>query len=157
MFLLEAKDFMKIVLAALLFLSLGPANAHVYQRGYTTRRFCFKEIYREEYLSGTKASKGYVKSYLDRVQVPCNRKTKVHHHYQHQRPAYIYYQTRFNQPIKIYKNFRYKKSTTRCNSSRTTGGLIGGGLAAALSKQDAHAWAIPLGTVVGMGVGGTHC
>ena len=157
MFLLEARDFMKIGLAVLLLLSSGPVNAHVFQRGHTTQRFCFKEIYREEYVPGTKALKGYVKSYLDRVQVPCNQKTKVHHYYHHHRPIYIYSQRRFNQPLKTYTNLRSKKSLRSCNSSRTTGGLIGGGLAAAFSKQDAYAWSIPLGAVVGMGVGGTHC
>jgi len=35
--------------------------------------------------------------------------------------------------------------------------VIGGGLAAALSDEDAYAWAIPLGAVVGIGVGGADC
>tara|TARA_Y100001968_G_scaffold105930_1_gene95793 strand:+ start:190 stop:702 length:513 start_codon:yes stop_codon:yes gene_type:complete len=154
---LEALDFMKIGLAVLLLLTSGPVNAHIYQPEYKTQRVCFKEIYREQYVAGTRASKGFVKSYLDRVQVPCNQKTKVHHHYHHHRPTYIYSQTRFKQPLRTYKNFRSTKSLRSCNSSITTGGLIGGGLAAALSKQDAYAWAIPLGAVVGMGVGETHC
>ena len=148
---------MKICLAALILLSSAPVNAHIYQRGHTTQRVCFKEIYREQYVSGTRVSKGYVKSYLDRIRVPCYQKKKVHHHYHHHRHIYIYSQKRFNQPLSTYKNFRSKKSSRSCNSSRTTGGLIGGGLAAALSRQDAYAWAIPLGTVIGMGVGDTHC
>ena len=148
---------MKIGLAALLFLSSSPVNAHINQSGHTTQRFCFKEIYREEYVSGTKASRGFVKSYFDRVQVPCFQKTRVHHYYHYQRPTYFYSQKRFHQPLKTYENFRSKKSSRDCNSSRTTGGLIGGGLAAALSRQDAYGWAIPLGAVVGMGVGGTNC
>ena len=148
---------MKIGLAALLFLSSSPVNAHINQSGHTTQRFCFKEIYREEYVSGTKASRGFVKSYFDRVQVPCFQKTRVHHYYHYQRPTYFYSQKRFHQPLKTYENFRSKKSSRDCNSSRTTGGLIGGGLAAALSRQDAYSWAIPLGAVIGIGVGDTHC
>ena len=63
---------MIIGLAALVLFNSGPVHAHVYQSGYTTQRVCFNEIYREQYVAGTKASRGYVKSFLDRVQVPCN-------------------------------------------------------------------------------------
>ncbi len=157
MFILQARDSMKIGLAALLLLGSAPVNAHFFQSSHTNQRSCFKEIYREKYVAGTQASKGYVKSYLYRVQVPCNQPTRVYNNYHHHRPTYIYSQKRFNQPQKIYKTRRSKKSTISCNSSRTTGGLIGGGLAAALSNQDAYAWAIPLGAVVGIGFGGTHC
>ena len=41
--------------------------------------------------------------------------------------------------------------------STTTGGLLGGGLAAVLSKKDAYGWAVPLGAVLGMGVASTDC
>ena len=157
MFLTEARNFMKIGLAALLLLSSIPANGHVYQHGYTTQRSCFKEIYREEYIAGTRNSKGYVKSSLDRVQVPCRQHTKVHHPLHNHRPTYIYSQTRFYPPRKTYRNSLSNNSSKSCNSVKTTGGLLGGGLAAALSKKDAYAWAIPLGAVVGMGVGATNC
>ena len=39
----------------------------------------------------------------------------------------------------------------------STGGLIGGGLAAAISKKDAYAWSIPLGAVIGMGIANADC
>tara|TARA_Y100001978_G_scaffold41463_1_gene36967 strand:- start:127 stop:234 length:108 start_codon:yes stop_codon:yes gene_type:complete len=35
--------------------------------------------------------------------------------------------------------------------------LIGGGLAAAMSKKDAYAWSIPLGAVLGMGIANADC
>ena len=35
----------------------------------------------------------------------------------------------------------------------STGGLIGGGLAAAISKKDAYGWSMPLGAALGMGMG----
>ena len=39
-----------------------------------------------------------------------------------------------------------------CSTARTTlGGLLGGGIAAAVSKKDAWSWAIPLGAVLGGG------
>ena len=148
---------MKIGLVALLLLSSVPANAHEYQSGYTTQRSCFKEIYREEYVAGTKASKGFVKSYISRVEVPCSHMTKVHHHHHHYKPTYSYSRKRYYQPTNTYRVTRSNTYTTSCNSARTTGGLLGGGLAAALSKKDAYAWAIPLGAVVGLGVGGANC
>ena len=45
-----------------------------------------------------------------------------------------------------------------CSPARTTlGGLLGGGIAAAVSKQDAYGWAIPLGAVLGMGASQSGC
>ena len=151
---------MKSALVFLILLSSDPLTAHEYQGRYTTQRSCYKEIYREEYVPGTRASKGYVKSYTDRVKVPCNPIAKFHHHHHrphHHKPTYIYSGKRYYQPPNTYRVSRSNTSTSICNSSRTTGGLIGGGLAAALSKKDAYSWAIPLGAVVGMGVGGADC
>ena len=68
---------MKIGLVALLLLSSIPVKAHQSQRGYTTQRSCYKEIYREEYVPGTRSSQGYVKSFTDRVEVPCIRISRV--------------------------------------------------------------------------------
>ena len=45
-----------------------------------------------------------------------------------------------------------------CSPARTTlGGLIGGGIAASVSKKNAYSWAIPLGAVLGMGVAQAGC
>jgi hypothetical protein len=41
----------------------------------------------------------------------------------------------------------------RCNTGRLVGGLMGGGLGYALSRQDGRAWAIPLGALLGSQVG----
>ena len=63
---------MKIALAALVALSAcTPAVAGEYQAGYSHERTCFKSEYREEYVPGTEDSPGYVKSWKDRVEVPC--------------------------------------------------------------------------------------
>ena len=43
------------------------------------------------------------------------------------------------------------------DSSATAGGLLGGGLAAALSKKDAYGWSVPLGAVLGMGIANADC
>ena len=39
----------------------------------------------------------------------------------------------------------------------TLGALAGGGLAASLSKSDAYSWSIPLGAVLGAGLGHSGC
>jgi len=45
-----------------------------------------------------------------------------------------------------------------CSAARTTlGGLLGGGIAAAIAKQDAWSWAIPLGSVLGIGGAQVGC
>jgi hypothetical protein len=45
-----------------------------------------------------------------------------------------------------------------CPPSRTVlGGLLGGGAAAAIAKQDSWSWAIPLGAVLGTGVAQAGC
>ena len=41
----------------------------------------------------------------------------------------------------------------RCNVGRLIGGLAGGGLGYAASRQDGRAWAIPLGALLGSQVG----
>ena len=46
------------------------ADRYHHARGYITQRTCYKEILREEYVAETRSSKGYVKSYLDKVEVP---------------------------------------------------------------------------------------
>ena len=146
---------MKISLFALLLLSSVPVNAHHYQKGYITQRTCYKEIYKEQYVPGTRSSQGYVNHFTDRVEVPCNQMAKVDHH--HHRPTYTYSRTRYYQPTNTYRISRTNTSSSICSSSTTTGGLLGGGLAAALSKKDAYGWAIPLGAVFGMGIGGADC
>jgi len=153
---------MKVGLVALLLLSSVPVNAHESQRGYTTQRSCYKETYREEYVAGTRESQGYVKSFTDKVEVPCSPLAKVHHHYHHHHhhrsvPTYNYSRTRYYQPTTTYRVSRSNPSSSACRSSRATGGVLGGGLAAAVSKKDAWGWTIPLGAVIGLGVGDANC
>ena len=153
---------MKIGLATLLLLSSVPANAHEYLRGYITQRSCYKETYREKYIAGTRRSKGYVKSFTKRVEVPCSPLAKVnHYHYRHQLqqsiPTYNYSRTRYYPPRTTYRVSKSNPYSSACRSSRATGGLLGGGLAAAVSKKDAWGWSIPLGAVIGLGVGDANC
>ena len=162
-----------LVLTAML-LSPMAAIADVYhhKRGYTTQRTCYKEIYREEYVSGNRRSKGYVRSYLDKVELPCaslswnpSVRKYLHRHnhpyYQHNHAHYLPHKPRrYNRPThqQVLVSGIYRTSGGSCSSGNaTTGGLIGGGLAAAISKKDAYAWSLPLGAVLGMGIANADC
>ena len=141
------------------------ADGYHPQRGYTTQRTCYKEIYKEEHVAGTRSSKGYVKSYIDKVEVPCsslswNLPVRKYPH-QHYRGHYFPHTYRsYNRPThqQVLVSRSYRTSGGSCSSSSaTTGGLLGGGLAAALSKKDAYGWSIPLGAVLGMGIANADC
>ncbi|MFM7264380.1 MAG: hypothetical protein ACKOZW_02060 [Cyanobium sp.] len=41
----------------------------------------------------------------------------------------------------------------RCNIGRLVGGLVGGGLGYATSRQDGRSWAVPLGALLGQQMG----
>ena len=155
-----------LVLTAMLLSPMAAmADGYHHPRGYTTQRTCYKEIYKEEYVAGTRSSKGYVQSYLDKVKVPCSslswhppvRKHRHQHTHAHYFP---YMHRRYSKPThqQVLVSRSYQTSGRSCRpSSATTGGLIGGGLAAALSKKDAYGWSIPLGAVLGMGIANSDC
>ena len=146
---------MKTIFTALLLFASFPANAYerigdrsihqAYesQKGYAYENKCFRYEYREKYIPGNSMSPGYVKSYNEKVSIPCNIHRKVFNYYHHKPEPQTSY-------------VRYK-SAPKCTTSTTLGGLIGGGLAASLSKRDAYGWTIPLGAVLGAGIGNTEC
>ena len=124
---------MKILLASLIALSsVSPAMAHHSQRGYSASRDCYKTVYREEYIPGTKANPGYIKTYNETVAIPCNRKrkTKV-----------------------IQQDTTVQYDNNDCSDGKIAGAILGGGAAAAMSRGDGRWWAIPLGVVTGSAIG----
>ena len=154
-----------LVLTAMLLSPMAAmADGYHHQRGYTTQRSCYKEIYKEEYVAGTRSSKGYVKSYLDKVEVPCSslswhspvRKYRHHHNHAHYVP---HNHRRYYRPThqQVLVSRSYRTSGGSCSGNTTTGGLLGVGLAAAVFKKDAYAWSIALGAVLGMGIASSDC
>ena len=145
---------MKTLIATILFCVTFPLNAYesigdksnrlAYesQRGYAYENNCFRYEYSEQYIPGNSISPGYVKSYKEKVSIPCNNHGNVlnHHHKIEPHPSYVEYQP-----------------TTKCTGSTMLGGLIGGGIAASLSKSDAYGWSIPLGAVLGATIGNAEC
>ena len=113
------------------------------QKGFAFEKKCFRFEYREDYIPGTSYSPGFVKSYQEKVSVPCFKNKSTLNHY-------------YNQPTQKVK-YVNNGSTRKCSGNRTIGGLIGGGLAASLSQKEAYGWSIPLGAVLGAGIGNAGC
>ena len=146
---------MKLIIATLLLGASLPVNAYeniryqskqeAYesQRGYAYENKCFRYEYKEEYIPGNSMSPGYVKSYREKVSIPCNGDRNVFNHYHHK-----------TEPQTSYVKY---KPAPKCIGSTTLGGLIGGGIAASLSKSDAYGWTVPLGTLLGAGIGNAQC
>ena len=118
-------------------------EAYESQKRYVYENKCFRYEYREQYIPGNLMSPGYVKSYREKVSIPCNINRSAFNHYHHK-----------NEPQTSYAKY---KPAPKCTGSTTLGGLIGGGIAASLSKSDAYGWSIPLGAVLGAGIGNAEC
>ena len=126
---------MKIALATLLALTPISALADDYQAGYSTSRNCFKTEYREEYIPGNADSPGYVQSFHETIEVPCK-----HSQESLRRGGYT-------------RKTTIEFDNNDCSDGKIAGGLLGGGLGAALSRDDGRWWAIPLGAVLGSRIG----
>ena len=147
---------MKIALAALVALSAcTPAVAGDYQPGWSEERTCFKSEYREEYVPGTENNPGYVKSYKDTVEVPCETTPQYNtnpdlnpnvgwrrHPHRHGTPSY-------RRHVTVYEDV----DTNDCSEGTVVGGLLGGGLAGFGSRGKDRWWAIPTGIVGGAMLG----
>ena len=126
---------MKIALAALVALSAcTPAVAGEYQAGYSSTRTCYRTEYREEYIPGTENSPGYVKSWKDTIEYPCDGINRT---------------TTSRTRVETYR----EHDTNDCTDGKIAGALLGGAAGAAMSRGDGRWWAIPIGAVVGSGIG----
>ena len=139
---------MKIALAALLALTpvsaLADVNDRSFQPGYSNQRSCFKTEYREEYIPGTEDNPGYVKSWQDTVEVPCENVNPDVGWRRHPSPPERPY---YRRHVTVYED------TNDCSDGKIAGGLLGGGIGAAVSRGDGRWWAIPLVAVVGSHIG----
>ena len=125
---------MKILLASLIALSsVSPAFAGESQSGYSEQRTCLKTEYREEYVPGTRENPGYIKTYNETYEVPCNDNTATEG--------------------RIYRHTTVEYDTNDCSDGKIAGALLGGAAGAAMSRGDGRWWAIPLGAVLGSRIG----
>ncbi len=123
---------MKLLLAAILALGSSiPVFAGEYQPGYSSTKTCTRNEYREEYVPGTRDKPGYVKSWNETVEVPCNSNaaTTV-------RPAI---------PQQVDSN--------DCSEGSLIGGLLGAGLTMSGTRGKDRWWAVPAGAATGAMVG----
>ena len=116
-------------------------EAYESQEGYALENTCFRYEYREYYVPGNSNSPGYVHSYKEKVSIPCINNVSNHYYLETERTT---------------SNANYE-SVNKCTGSTVLGGLIGGAIAASLSTHDAYGWTIPLGALIGGGVGNTQC
>ena len=163
---------MKNILALILAFTPTAALAENYdsQAGYSHERTCFKTEYREEYIPGTEDRPGYVNSWKDTVEVPCDEsKLQPREEWEGKSLGY----NRKGQYVGKYGFHRqrggsgssaspsYRRHVTiheevddnSCVEGTLIGGLLGGGIGATLSRGDGRWWAIPLGVASGAMVG----
>ena len=119
---------MKILLASVIALtSVTPVLADDVIRWETTSQTCWRSVYREEYVPGTRENPGYVTSWEEDVQIPCERrKTTI---------------------------MQRDDDGNDCTDGKIEGGILGGAAGAALSRDEGRWWAIPLGVVTGSAIG----
>tara|TARA_R100000005_G_C4978949_1_gene189323 strand:+ start:317 stop:733 length:417 start_codon:yes stop_codon:yes gene_type:complete len=132
---------MKRAIALAMLLAVGsPAFADYSQSGGTKQTKCYKTVYREEYVPGTRSNPGYVRRWTEKKRVPCKNRRRGHrgsHQHHH-------HQTNHNHG---------RVDDNSCIEGAVLGGIAGGGAGAALSRGDGRWWAIPLGIVGGSMVG----
>ena len=121
----------KLVALSLLLLMGAPAMADYSQPGGVKDRTCYKEVYREEYIPGTRDNPGRVRRWTETKEVPCKGRGGGRH------STYT--------PPNVDDN--------SCVEGAILGGIVGGGTGAVLSQGDGRWWAVPLGVVTGSMVG----
>ena len=126
---------MKVLLASLIALTPVSASAEYIdsQSGYAHSQKCYRSEYREEYIPGSEDKPGYVKSWKETIEYPCNTPDRG---------------TR-RQVIER----QYEVDDNDCTDGKIAGGILGGAAGAALSRDEGRWWAIPLGVVTGSAIG----
>ena len=124
---------MKIALITLLALTPTAVLAEQteYRPGGMSEETCFKYEYREEYVPGTSETPGYVKSYSDKIEVPCNRRN---------RPEFM-------PPPPVESVGPVDENS--CIEGTILGGLAGGALGGVLATEENWIWSIPTGIIGG--------
>ena len=119
----------KSTIFSILLICNGPTAilADDYQRGFSSSRTCTKNEYREEYIPGTRDEPGYVNKWEDTVEVPC--------------------------PGVKSTTDKNKFDNNDCSEGTIAGGILGGGLATAISRGKDRWWVIPAGVIGGSIVG----
>tara|TARA_B100000965_G_C18987086_1_gene496597 strand:- start:75 stop:425 length:351 start_codon:yes stop_codon:yes gene_type:complete len=97
--------------------------ADQHPRNYSSNRTCTRTEYREEYVPGTRNNPGEVRNWEETVVVPC--------------------------PGVNSTTNQNKIDNNDCTEGKIAGGILGGGLATAVSRGKDRWWAIPAGVIGG--------
>ena len=124
---------MKLLLASLIALTPVSASADDIIKWETTSKTCYRETYTEEYVPGTKDEPGYVRTYNELIEYPCKDDVAT------------------DRVLKRETVVEYDDND--CTDGKVAGAILGGGLGAAMSRDDGRWWAIPIGAVVGSKIG----
>ena len=124
---------MKLLLASLLALTPVSASADDVIQWETTSKTCYRETYREEYIPGTREDPGFIRTYNELIEVPCR-------------------DDKYADPI-IKRETVVEYDDNDCTDGKVAGAVLGGGLGAAISRDDGRWWAIPIGAVIGSKIG----
>ena len=109
--------------------------ADEYQRGFSSSRTCTRNEYREEYIPGTRRNPGYVKHWEETIEVPCPANSST------------------TSPRVNSTKTKDDVDKNDCSEGTIAGGILGGGLATAISRGKDRWWAIPAGVIGGSMVG----
>ena len=123
---------MKLLLASLIALTPVSASADDVIQWETTSKTCYRETYREEYVPGTRVDPGFIRTFSELIEVPCRSK--------------------ISDPV-IRRETVVEYDDNDCTDGKVAGAVLGGGLGAAISRDDGRWWAIPLGAVIGSKIG----
>ena len=86
---------------------------------------CFKEVYREEYIPGTRANPGRVRRWTEKVEIPCEDIPEPE--------------------VTTHTDI----DDNSCIEGSIIGGIAGAGLGGALATEENWVWTIPTGVVGG--------
>ena len=125
---------MKLLLASLIALTPVSASADDVIQWETTSKTCYRETYREEYVPGTREDPGFIRTYNELIEVPCRDDDYA------------------DDPV-IKRETIVEYDDNDCTDGKVAGAVLGGGLGAAISRDDGRWWAIPLGAVIGSKIG----
>jgi len=118
-----------IPLSILLLLPLPSlAGGNSSQRGYSEEQTCYENVYREEYIPGTRRNPGRIETRRERIEVPCKNSE----------PAY---------------SPQTSQDNNSCLGGSIIGALLGGGIGGAISRDEGRWVAVPGGAAAGALIG----
>ena len=123
---------MKSLLSFFFIITCIPSvHSDEYQKGYASSSRCTKTQYREQYFPGTANEPGYVKSWNEVLEIPCDSQAGT----------------------KNKSNNIDDFDNNDCKEGSVIGGLLGAGLSLSGTRGKDRWWAVPAGGAAGAMIG----